>query len=57
LWRSFACFDARCSPRTWVYRVAHNTATSQVLRKRRSRATLVSLEEIENLPDPGVKAK
>jgi RNA polymerase sigma-70 factor, ECF subfamily len=53
LWRSFAGFDARCSSRTWVYRVAHNTATSQVLRKRRSSATLVGLEEIENLPDPG----
>jgi DNA-directed RNA polymerase specialized sigma24 family protein len=26
LWRSFANFDGRCSLRTWVYRVAHNTA-------------------------------
>ena len=28
LWRSFAVFDGRCSLRTWVYRVAHNTAAS-----------------------------
>jgi RNA polymerase sigma-70 factor (ECF subfamily) len=28
LWRSFATFDDRCSLRTWVYRVAHNVATS-----------------------------
>jgi RNA polymerase sigma-70 factor (ECF subfamily) len=26
LWRSFELFDSRCSIRTWVYRVAHNTA-------------------------------
>ena len=53
LWRSFAGWDARCSLRTWVYRVAHNAATSHVLRQRRvnSRA-LVSLEELEHLPDP-----
>jgi RNA polymerase sigma-70 factor (ECF subfamily) len=48
LWRSFAGFDARCSLRTWVYRVAHNAAASHILRSRRARSkTLVSLEEIE----------
>ena len=35
LWQSFGRFDGRCSMRTWVYRVAHNTATSRVLRPRR----------------------
>lgn len=35
LWRSFAGFDGRCSMGTWVYRVAHNTAASHVLRQRR----------------------
>jgi DNA-directed RNA polymerase specialized sigma24 family protein len=34
LWRSFATFDRRCSLRTWVFRVAHNVATSQVIRRR-----------------------
>ena len=48
LWRSFRTFDARCSLRTWVYRVAHNAATSHVLRSRRGRSIpLVSIEEIE----------
>ncbi|MGD0914367.1 MAG: sigma-70 family RNA polymerase sigma factor [Terracidiphilus sp.] len=48
LWRSFAGFDGRCSLRTWVYRVAHNAATSHVIRSRRRKSkTLVSLEEIE----------
>jgi len=47
LWRSFAHFDQRCSLRTWVYRVAHNVATRHVLRQRRMRKKLVSIEEIE----------
>lgn len=50
LWRSFDGFKAECSLRTWVYRVAHNTATSWVIRQRRSRPQmLVSLEEAGNL--------
>ena len=46
LWRSFESFDGRCSIRTWMYRVAHNTATSYVLRRRRS-GRLVNLEEVD----------
>jgi RNA polymerase sigma-70 factor (ECF subfamily) len=53
LWRSFAGWNALCSLRTWVYRVAHNAATSHVLRERRSRAhVLVTVEELEAMPDP-----
>lgn len=51
LWRSFQRFDARCSVRTWVYRVAHNVAASHVIRERRTFLTLVSLEELERFPD------
>ena len=51
LWRSFQRFDARCSTRTWVYRVAHHVAASHVLRERRIFSRLVSLEELEMLPD------
>ena len=48
LWRSFARFDERCSLRTWTYRVAHNAASTFVLRYRRSRsAQSVSLGELE----------
>ncbi len=48
LWRSFAGFDERCALRTWVYRVAHNTAAGWVLRQKRSRPQmLVSLEEVD----------
>jgi RNA polymerase sigma-70 factor (ECF subfamily) len=50
LWRSFAHFDRRCSLRTWVYRVAHNVATGHVVRQRRIRQTLASIEEIESMP-------
>lgn len=51
LWRSFERFDARCSVRTWVYRVAHHVAASHVLRERRAFSKLVSLEQLEMLPD------
>lgn len=47
LWRSLEAFDARCSLKTWTYRVAHNTAVSYVNRERRKNAPFVSLEEIE----------
>src|ERR1700733_4299062 len=50
LWRSLAGFDGRCSLRTWVYRVAHNTATSQVIRRRAHAPTLVSLDEAVAMP-------
>ncbi len=53
LWRSFAHFAQRCSLRTWVYQVAHNTAASHISRQRRSHAGLVSLEEVEAMPVRG----
>ena len=51
LWRSFSAFDGRCSLRTWVYRVAHNIATSHVIRQKRKNSALVTLEVIEAMPD------
>jgi len=54
LWRSFAGFNGRCSLRTWVYRVAHNVGASHIIHRRRAKtATLVGLEELESMPDPG----
>ncbi|HEY0412371.1 MAG TPA: sigma-70 family RNA polymerase sigma factor [Allosphingosinicella sp.] len=50
LWRSFAGFAGQCSLRTWVYRVAHNTAISARLRQPKAR--LVSLEELVDTPAP-----
>jgi len=50
LWRSLANFDRRCSLRTWVYRVAHNVATGHVIRRRRIRDRLVSIENLETMP-------
>lgn len=47
IWRSFATFDGRCSLRTWVYRVAHNTATSHITRAfRLRRQHFVTLDEL-----------
>jgi RNA polymerase sigma-70 factor (ECF subfamily) len=44
LWRSLARYDGRCSLRTWVYRVAHNTAISRVVRPRAATPTLVAMD-------------
>jgi RNA polymerase sigma-70 factor, ECF subfamily len=52
LWRSLARFDGRCSLRTWVYRVAHNTAISKALRPRTSAPTLVALDASLESPAP-----
>lgn len=50
--RSFERFDGRCSMRTWVYRVAHNVATSHVVRQRRRRShQFVSLDALDAMPD------
>lgn len=59
LWKSFEVFDARCSLKTWTFRVAHNTAVSYVNRERRINARFVSLEEIartapSNDPEPDI---
>jgi RNA polymerase sigma-70 factor (ECF subfamily) len=48
LWRSFATFNGECSLKTWVYRIAHNTAISSKVRRRK--AVLISLEESVELP-------
>lgn len=51
LWRSFATFDGRCSLRTWIYRVAHNTGVSHILKERHARtARWISLDHAEHLP-------
>jgi RNA polymerase sigma-70 factor, ECF subfamily len=47
LWRSFSHFDGRCSLRTWVYRVAHYTATSHILREKQKFARLQSIEDLD----------
>jgi RNA polymerase sigma-70 factor, ECF subfamily len=47
LWESLARFDGRSALGTWVYRVAHNTATSVCIRRKSARVQLVSLEDIE----------
>lgn len=51
LWRSFQNYNSRCSLRTWVYRVAHHVAISHIIRERRTLSNLVSIEELEVLPD------
>ena len=49
LWRSLGNFGGRCSLRTWVYRVAHNIATSHVIRQQRIYSRLVSLEQVDSV--------
>jgi RNA polymerase sigma-70 factor (ECF subfamily) len=51
LWRSFDHFEARCSLRTWTYRVAHNTAMGHVVRQCRKFHSLLTLEQLESAAD------
>jgi RNA polymerase sigma-70 factor (ECF subfamily) len=51
LWRSLERYDRRCSLRTWVYRVAHNTAISLAVRRGTRAPALVSLGDITPIAD------
>ena len=52
LWRSFKIFDGRSSVRTWVYRIAHNTGASHILKnKRLSQNTYLNLDDVGELSD------
>jgi RNA polymerase sigma factor (sigma-70 family) len=52
LWQSLANFDGRCSLSTWVWRVAHNRATSHMLAHRRRNAPgWASLEDVDLAAD------
>ena len=52
IWQSFASFKGECALRTWIYRVAHNTAATHVLRQKRTRRERwVALEELDSTPD------
>jgi RNA polymerase sigma-70 factor (ECF subfamily) len=52
LWRSLASFEGRCSMRTWVYRVAHNVATTHVLRPKVNLPVFVTLDDVDARPVP-----
>lgn len=51
LWRALPSFRAECSERTFVYRVAHNTAVSHN-RRAAARQRLVELDDAANHRDP-----
>jgi len=51
LWKSFGGYDGRCSGRTWVYRVAHNVAISEVTRRRARTPPLVGIDALESVAD------
>jgi RNA polymerase sigma-70 factor (ECF subfamily) len=57
IWRSLETYEGRASLRTWVYRVAHNTAASHVLKDRRARLSqMVDLDHAADAPDPASHA-
>jgi RNA polymerase sigma-70 factor (ECF subfamily) len=58
IWQSLQGFEGRASLRTWVYRVAHNTAASHVLKDRRARTSQwVDLDHVAEAPDPSAGAE
>lgn len=52
LWRSFDSFDGRAQRSTWVYRVALNTALSQLRKPRRDHVPLDQAPERGDLGHP-----
>jgi RNA polymerase sigma-70 factor (ECF subfamily) len=52
LWRSLAKFDGRCSLKTWVYRVAHNVASTYVGREVRRNRGLVGEDAMAPVASP-----
>lgn len=54
LWQSLALFDARCSMRTWVYRIAHNVAVTHChCQKRRRQDQQLDIDDFDQLPSDG----
>jgi RNA polymerase sigma-70 factor (ECF subfamily) len=51
IWRSLEGYEGRASLRTFVYRVAHNTAIHHSLKDRR-RGRLAGIDELAEIPDP-----
>ncbi|MDA8708278.1 RNA polymerase sigma factor [Hellea sp.] len=52
LWRSFKIFNGHSSVRTWVYRVAHNTGASHVLKNKRiSQNSYLNIDDVGEIPD------
>ena len=57
VWRSLDVYESRCALRTWVYRVAHNTAAKYVMRRYRTKPeTLMSLGDIAKVSANGKPA-
>jgi RNA polymerase sigma factor (sigma-70 family) len=57
LWRSFETYQGLSSLRTWVYRVAHNTAATHVLKDKRARVSQwIDLEHAADAPDHSTTA-
>lgn len=51
LWRSFAIFAGQCSPKSWVFRIAHNVGVTHIMTSRRRRpVALFDLEALCDLP-------
>src|SRR5687767_8194670 len=50
IWLSLKTFSWRCSLRTWVYRVAHNTAVSRIIRRREHGSSFVNLDDLTDDP-------
>lgn len=55
VWRALPTFEGRSSLRTWLYRIAHNVATSEALRGRRDRLKRATPLDsaADGSPEPG----
>jgi RNA polymerase sigma factor (sigma-70 family) len=52
LWRSFAIYAGQCSPKSWVFRIAHNVGVTHMMTSRRRRPiALIDLDALGDLTD------
>lgn len=52
VWRSFKIFNGRSSLRTWVYRVAHNTGASHILKNKQiSKNSYLNIDDVGEIAD------
>ena len=55
IWKSLETFNNECSLKTWIYRVANNTAINHAIKDKNSKS-LIAVEDVETSTDDPQKS-